>query len=264
MGILNSVALGKSKKSAGNVNFYNRIGVPCFRQKPAKRGNAGATQAQLMQQKVYRFIKINMDAIGLKSIIDLMFDKKPAAGKSQTKMNMFYKAFMPTLIAQKKTIYELSEEAMIAPEIMFPSAEGPNIKIIEGILGGVAGTSGSVSEGSATFTVKAVVLDEIIANANSRISAKVTPFTINDIMIGGVVTDSNGKKQAAVVMPKGVVPTLADGVYTFSVDLSGNGVTTPNQAYLALRIVHYENETTPDPLSPAFSTDNFFVKSAIV
>lgn len=61
MTVFNSIIAGKARKSAGNATFYTRLGVNCYRQKPSPKENQTYTVNQLKQQKVYKFMKANID-----------------------------------------------------------------------------------------------------------------------------------------------------------------------------------------------------------
>ena len=149
MGILNSVALGKSRNSAGNITFYNRIGVGCFRQKAGVSPNYKPTAAQQMQQRVFKFIKANIDASGVMSLLRIIYDAKPKAGKSQTMYNMFYKSFTPHVVASKPAIFDLPIDRLENPAIFLGLAGAHTDIFSNGVLGalpvsGVTETSVSI------------------------------------------------------------------------------------------------------------------------
>ena len=162
MGILRSVALGKSRKSAGDLTFYTRIGVACFRQKPALSPGYKATVPQRMQQKVFQFMKRNIDASGVKAFIDNFLDAKAKSGRSETKMNIFYRNFMPHLVAQKAAIYELADNEMVDNSIFLGTSATNSDKLTSGVLGELTLKTAA----AASITMDATILDAIIQKAN--------------------------------------------------------------------------------------------------
>ena len=212
MGILNSVLIGKGRKSAGNITTYNRLGVSCFRQKPTLSPNYKPSVGQRQQQSVFRFFKANADQAGVKILVDTFNDAKPKTGKSQTAWNMFYQSFMPHIVAQKATIYSLPSDELINPAIFMGKAEENNDGFTRGVLGGLVGATVSTDG----VTVDASVLDSIIDKANKKISESETPYSVNDIFIGAIgVTD--GATDYATLMPTLADVTLSGGVYTITV-----------------------------------------------
>lgn len=252
MGILRSVALGKSRKSAGELTFYQRIGVACFRQKPAKSPGYKSTVPQRMQQSVFRFMKANVDAANLKSFIDIFYDAKPRKGKSETKMNMFYRAFMPHLVAQKANIYELPAEDQVNPAIYLGTPATNNDKLTNGQLGDLVILTGSAT----SFTMSAVALDQIIDKANTMVSDKSTPFTIDDLFIGLVGADSTSPTGYKTVSPTSITPTLADGIYTFDITAMMQGVDIDTTVYVAMLVAGKDSSGDIDITRRKFATDS--------
>lgn len=252
MGILRSVALGKSRKSAGELTFYQRIGVACFRQKPAKSPGYKSTVPQRMQQSVFRFMKANVDAANLKSFVDIFYDAKPRKGKSETKMNMFYRSFMPHLVAQKAEIYELPAEDQVNPAIYLGTPATNNDKLTNGQLGDLVILTGSATN----FTMSAVALDQIIDKANTMVSDKSTPFTINDLFIGLVGVDSTSPTGYKTVSPTSIVPTLAAGIYTFDITALMQGVDINTTVYVAILVAGKDGSGDIDITRRKFATDS--------
>lgn len=252
MGILRSVALGKSRKSAGELTFYQRIGVSCFRQKPSKSPGYKSSVPQRMQQSVFRFMKANMDAANLKSFVDLYYDAKPRKGKSETKMNMFYRAFMPHLVNSKLAIYELPTDNLVAPGLYLGTPSENNDKLTNGQLGDLTLLSGD----AASFTMSSVALDQIIDKANTLISAKETPFTINDLFVGLVAADETSNTGYRTVTAASIIPTLADNVYTFDISSIAAGINVGVTAYVALLVAGKDSQGDIDVTRRKFATDS--------
>lgn len=252
MGILRSVALGKSRKSAGELTFYQRIGVPCFRQKPTRSPGYKSSVPQRMQQSVFRFMKANLDAANLKSFVDLFYDAKPRKGKSETKMNMFYRSFMPHLVNQKPIIYALPVDDLVAPGIFLGDPGSNNDKLTNGQLGDLAILSGSVTE----FTMSQVALDQIIDKANALIFNKEVPFTINNIFVGVVGADPTSPTGYKTVGATSILPVLADGVYTFDLTNVANGMDINTTIYLAILIAGKDESGDIDITRRKFATDS--------
>lgn len=252
MGILRSVALGKSRKSAGELTFYQRIGVACFRQKPAKSPGYKSSVPQRMQQSVFRFMKANMDAANLKSFVDIFYDAKPRKGKSETKSNMFYRAFMPHLVSEKRAIYELPAEDQVNPSLFLGSPATNNDKLTNGQLGDLVILSG----GAESFTMSAVALDQIIDKANTMISDKETPFTINDLFIGLVGADSTSPTGYKTLSPTSIIPTLAGGIYTFNIASLMTGVDVATTVYIAMLVAGKDLQGDIDITRRKFATDS--------
>lgn len=251
MGILNSVALGKSRNSAGNITFYNRIGVGCFRQKAGVSPNYKPSVAQQMQQKVFKFIKANIDASGVMALLRITYDAKAKAGKSQTMYNMFYKSFTPHIVAQKAAIYELSEDELVQP-VTFIGAPGSHSDIFNN---GVLGTLAVQSAGKDTVKVDATVLDNLIAKANSMLSQSDTPFTINDCFVSvfGASSAEGGGYQ--IVFPTKVEPALSEGTYTFTISTLTGSIARTAAAYFTLTLAKSSGDSM-DATKRKFSTDS--------
>lgn len=252
MGILRSVALGKSRKSAGELTFYQRIGVPCFRQKPARSPGYKSSVPQRMQQSVFRFMKANMDAANLKSFVDLFYDAKPRKNKSETKMNMFYRAFMPHLVNEKPAIYALPADDLVNPSLFLGTPATNNDKLTNGQLGDLVVLAGSVS----SFTMSQVALDQIIDKANTLISTKEVPFTIDNIFVGIVGADPTSPTKYKTVGATAVLPTLADEVYTFDITDVASGIDIAQTAYVALLIAGKDDAGDIDITRRKFATDS--------
>lgn len=251
MGILNSVALGKSRNSAGNITFYNRIGVGCFRQKAGVSPNYKPTVAQQMQQKAFKFIKANIDASGVMALLRLVYDAKPKAGKSQTMYNMFYKSFTPHIVAQKPAIYELTEDNLVDPAI-FLGAPGAHTDIFSN------GVLGSLVAKSATFegvSIDATALDNLVAKANAMLSAGDIPFTVNDcfVSIFGAKKDAGDDYQ--IVFPTKMQPTLQDGAYTFNVKTLTGSLSSSVASYFVLTLAKSSGSAI-DTTKRRFSVDS--------
>lgn len=251
MGILNSVALGKSRNSAGNITFYNRIGVGCFRQKAGVSPNYKPTVAQQMQQKVFKFIKANIDASGIMALLRITYDAKAKAGKSQTMYNMFYKSFTPHIVAAKSTIYSLADDALVDP-VKFIGAPGAHDDIFSN---GVLGTLAIQSASTSTVTVDATVLDNLIAKANSMLSSSDTPFTKEDcfVSIFGASSAQGGGYQ--IVFPSKVTPTLAQGTYTFTISSLTGSIANTAAAYFMLTLAKSSGDSM-DATKRKFSADS--------
>lgn len=251
MGILNSVALGKSRNSAGNITFYNRIGVGCFRQKAGVSPNYKPTTAQQMQQKVFKFIKANLDASGVMALLKLTYDAKPKAGKSQTMYNMFYKSFTPHVVMQKPAIYALSEDDLVNPAIFLGTPASHNDIFSNGVLGALPVVSSSVDG----VVVDAVVLDSLISKANSMLSAGDIPFTINDCFVSLFGASKGADGGYEVVFPTKVAPSLNDGAYTFNVSSISGSVSPSAAAYFVLTLAKSSGSAI-DMTKRMFSTDS--------
>lgn len=252
MGILNSVALGKSRKSAGNITFYKRLGVGCFRQKPSANPSYRPSIAQSMQQKVFKFFKANVDASAIQSLLKLTFDAKSKAGKSQTMYNMFYKSFMPHIVAQKSTIYELGEEDLVNPALFLGAAGSHNDAISKGVLGL---PSISIVEGN-KFTIDAAILDEMLNKANTMSARADSAFTINDIFVSIVSAKAGEKSAFNIVYPSHVQPTLNDAVYEFDLSSIVANADKAINIYAVITVAHSKADAI-DTTKRYFSTDSF-------
>lgn len=252
MGILNSIALGKSRKSAGNVTFYSRIGVSCFRQKPVRSPGYKSSVPQRMQQSVFRFMKANVDASGVKSFVDTFYDAKPRKNKSETKNNMFYRSFMPHLVANKQTIYELPVDDMNSPALFLGTPETNQDKLTNGQLGVLTLNSASL----AAMTIDEVSLNQIIDKANTLISVNDTPYTINNLFVGVFGAAPSAPQGYKVVQPTNVVPTLADGLYSFNLAALTEGISATTTVYVALMVAGVDSAGGIDLMRRKFATDS--------
>ena len=251
MGILNSVALGKSRNSAGNITFYNRIGVGCFRQKAGVSPNYKPTTAQQMQQKVFKFIKANLDASGVMALLKITYDAKPKAGKSQTMYNMFYKSFTPHVVAQKPAIYNLTEDNLVDPAIFLGAPASHNDIFSNGVLGALPVVSSSVDG----VVVDTVVLDSLVSKANSMLSAGDIPFTADDCFISLFGASKSADGGYEIVFPTHIVPTPGDGIYTFDVSRISGSVSPSAACYIVLTLAKRLGSAI-DMTKRMFSTDS--------
>lgn len=251
MGILNSVALGKSRNSAGNITFYNRIGVGCFRQKAGISPNYKPTVAQQMQQRVFKFIKANIDNSGVMALLKLTYDAKPKAGKSQTMYNMFYKSFTPHIVMQKPAIYSLTEDNLVNPAIFLGTPASHNDIFSNGVLGALPVVSSSVDG----VAVDAVVLDSLISKANSMLSAGDIPFTTNDCFVSIFGASKSADGGYEVIFPTKITPTQGDGTYTFDVSNISSSVSPSAACFMVLTLAKSSGKTI-DTTKRMFSTDS--------
>lgn len=252
MGILNSIVLGKSRKSAGGATFYVRLGVPCFRQKPVRSEGYKSSVPQRMQQSVFRFTKANVDASGIKSFVDMFYDAKPRKGKSETKFNMFYRAFMPHLVANKTNIYELPQDDIINPVLFLGTPATNRDKLTNGQLGTLIIESGSAS----SMVISEVVLNQLIDKANALLSVSDTPFTINNLFIGVVGADAESASGYKIAQGVNIVPTLADGVYTFDLSAVSGDMDSSVNIYAALMLAGVDPSGGIDLRKRKFATDS--------
>lgn len=211
MAIFNSIIAGTSRKSAGNATFYQRLGTNCFRQKPVPKEGKTFSVNQLKQQKLYKFMKANIDAGFMKPFIDIVFDAKRKSGKGQTKMNMFYQNVMPQLVGQRDAIYELTEQALVDAEIFFGVSKEPGGKFSKGSLGACAVSSLTKT----VATIPGAAMDNYLATANASLSPADTPFTIEDVFVAMITANASGDGYV-ITYPTKIKPAAAGGNYTIA------------------------------------------------
>lgn len=211
MAIFNSIIAGTSRKSAGNATFYQRLGTNCFRQKASPKEGRTYSANQLKQQKLYKFIKANIDAGFMKPFIDIVFDAKRKSGKGQTKMNMFYQNVMPQLVAQRDALYELAEDAMVHSEKFFGVGQDLGGKFSKGSLGSCA--VATLTKTAAT--IPAAALDNYLAIANASLSPSDTPFTTANVFVAMITSDAEGTGYV-IAYPTKIAPTTAGGNYSIA------------------------------------------------
>lgn len=253
MAIFNSIIAGTSRKSAGNATFYQRLGTNCFRQKPVPKEGRSFSVNQLKQQKLYKFIKANIDAGFLKPFIDIVFDAKRKSGKGQTKMNMFYQNVMPQLVAQRDTIYQLAEDALVSSEKMFGTAQELGGKFSKGSLGACA--IATLTKKAAT--IPAAALENYLAVANASLSPSDTPFTTADVFVAAVMSDATGSGYV-VVYPAKIAPTVSGSNYS----IPTTALPWPNNLNTATNIIliigRSGEGTSLDSSQKYFCTDSVF------
>lgn len=211
MAIFNSIIAGTSRKSAGNATFYQRLGTNCFRQKPVPKEGRSFSVNQLKQQKLYKFIKANIDAGFLKPFIDIVFDAKRKSGKGQTRMNMFYQNVMPQLVVQRDAIYELAEDELVNSEKLFGTGQESGGKFSKGSLGACA--IATLTKTAAT--IPAAALDNYLAIANASLSPSDTPFTTANVFVAAVMSDAEGTGYV-IVYPAKIAPTVSGSNYSIA------------------------------------------------
>lgn len=251
MGILNSVALGKSRNSAGNITFYNRIGVGCFRQKAGVSPNYKPTAAQQMQQRVFKFVKSNIDASGVMSLLRIIYDAKPKAGKSQTMYNMFYKSFMPHVVMAKPAIYDLPIDGLQNPAIFLGAAGSHSDIFCNGVLGALPVSA--VTETS--VSIEASVLDSVIAKANSYLSMSDEPFTVNDLHVSLFGESKTAASGYGIVYPTSVAPSLSGGSYTLDLTSLMTNFVLSTALYMTVTLAKSKDGAI-DTTRRYFSTDS--------
>ena len=258
MGILNSIVVGKARNKAGSAVFYTRMGVPCFREKAVLSKNRSYSAAQLAQQKVYKFIKTNLDAFGLMPIVNVLFDQKASSGKGQTKYNLFYKAFIPHIQAQRDEIALLDDSEMKSASMFLRQPSGFNDRIIEGVLGASGATLTSASSGNATLTMDALAVQGLLEKANAKLSANDTLFTIDNIFVGSIVQGTDDADTIAITMPK---KATADSAGT-GIQMEIATGTSQDTAIYALIAVGYPGDSNSlDTSKKYYSADSLFVSS---
>lgn len=211
MAIFNSIIAGTSRKSAGNATFYQRLGTNCFRQKPVPKEGKTYSVNQLKQQKLYKFMKANIDAGFMKPFIDIVYDAKRKSGKGQTKMNMFYQNVMPQLVAQRDAIYEYSEQELVNAEVFFGTGKELGGKFSKGSLGSCAVSSLTKS----VATIPGAALENYLAIANASLSSSDTPFTINDVFVAMITSNAEGTGYV-ITYPTQIQPQAAESNYTIA------------------------------------------------
>lgn len=251
MGILNSVALGKSRNSAGNITFYNRIGVGCFRQKAGVSPNYKPTAAQQMQQRVFKFVKANIDASGVMSLLRIIYDAKPKAGKSQTMYNMFYKSYMPHVVMAKPAIFDLPIDKLENPAIFLGAAGAHSDIFSNGVLGALPVTG--VTETS--VSIEASVLDSIVAKANSYLSMTDEPFTANDLHVSLFGESKTAASGYGIVYPTSVTPSLSGGSYTLDLTSLISDFVLSTSLYMTVTLAKSKDGAI-DTTRRYFSTDS--------
>lgn len=258
MSILNSIVVGKARNKAGSAVFYTRMGVPCFREKAVLSKNRSYSAAQLAQQKVYKFIKTNLDAFGLMPIVNVLFDQKASSGKGQTKYNLFYKAFLPHIQAQRDEIALLDDSEMKSASLFLRQPSGYDDRIIEGVLGASGATLASDTSGDATLTMDALAVQGLLEKANAKLSANDMLFTIDNIFVGSIVQGTNDADTVAITMPK---KATADSAGT-GIEMEIATGTTKGTAIYALIAVGYPDESSNlDTSKKYYSSDSIFESS---
>lgn len=251
MGILNSVALGKSRNSAGNITFYNRIGVGCFRQKAGVSPNYKPTVAQQMQQKAFKFIKANIDASGVMALLRLVYDAKPKAGKSQTMYNMFYKSFTPHIVAQKPAIYEMTEDNLVDPAIFLGTPGAHSDIFSNGVLGALVAKSATYDG----VSIDATVLSNLVDKANAMLSAGDVPFSVDDCFVSIFGAKKEAGDDYQIVFPTKMQPTLQDGAYTFDIKTLTGSLSWSVASYFVLTLAKSSGSAI-DATKRRFSVDS--------
>ena len=240
---MNSVLVGKGRKSAGNITTYTRYGVSLFKQKPTFPENRKFSLSQLQIQSVYRFFKRNVDAAALRAVVNLLFDAPRKSGKSQTRFNQFYQSYIPHLVAQKETIYALPDTDMIKPSVFFGNATNNADTLTRGSMGDiiVSVTAGGVA------TVLSAVLTQKLADINSTLAASDTPFTTNDVYLSLVyATTDTAEGYTIEIGKKGTVAASGSNT-TVSVTPAG----TPLAGTNMYAILSIGRETTGGALDTA-------------
>lgn len=253
MAIFNSIIAGTSRKSAGNATFYQRLGTNCFRQKASPKEGRTYSVNQLKQQKLYKFIKANIDAGFLKPFIDIVYDAKRKSGKGQTKMNMFYQNVTPQLVVQRDAIYELAEDEMVRSEMFFGVNQEIGGKFSKGSLGACAVASLTKS----LATIPGAAMENYLAIANASLSPSDTPFSINDVLVAMVTSDAEGIGYV-VTYPTKIQPKAAGANYT----IDTSTLPWPEQLKIAsnfiLIIGRTGTGTSLDTTQKYFCTDSVF------
>lgn len=234
MAIQRSIITGSARKSAGDATFYKRIGVQMFRQKPLPKENPTFSVAQKKQQSVFRFMKANIDASSVMTLINLCYDAKPRSGKSETQYNMFYRAFMPHLVAQREEIYALDADAMVDNSIFLGTDATNGDKLTNGILGDVAVTSIDAT----SITMPQLVLDSLISKANAKLSSNATPFNETNVFIAVFGAKSSSDTDYVLVPPTKVTPASDEDVVTITISTLTTGMDAAKKAY-AIPVIGY-------------------------
>lgn len=251
MGILNSVLVGKARKSAGNITTYNRLGVSCFRQKPTRSPGYKSTVPQLMQQSVYRFMKANFDAAGLSTFVNLCQDAKPRKGKSQTRINAVYRSFVPHLVAEKAEIYALAADEIINPALFVGLPTVASGKLTNGVLGPWSILALSDTE----LTISKTAIDQLIASANKSLPPTDAPYSIDNLFFSAFGIDKTDANVYRTNLAVNVVPTAAAGIYTFSSEDLAADIDVTKRVQIAITIAAKTAGDAIDQTKRRFSAD---------
>lgn len=252
MSVIQSTIFEKARKVNGNTVYYRRIGVQMARSKPLPKENPTFTTAQKKQQKVFKFMKANVDASNVIALVNMLYDAKPKAGKSQTKYNMFYKAFMPHIVAQKEDIWTLDEDALVDNSIFLgTSADGAD-KLINGILGNLA----FVSMSATSLTIAASIIDNILGKANAQLSDTATPFTTDNVFIAAFGAAADSDTNYIMAQPTKVTLTAAEDNYTINVTDILTGMDDAKNIYIIMAIGRPGTGSALDTEERYFCTDS--------
>lgn len=252
MAIFRSIITGSARKSAGDATFYKRIGVQIFRQKPLPKENPTFTVAQKKQQKVFKFMKANLDASNVMTLVNMCYDAKPRAGKSETRYNMFYRAFMPHLVAQKEEIYELDAEELVNNSIFMGTAANNSDKLINGILGEVAVTSATAT----SIVLPTLVLDNLIAKANAKLSDNATPYNTGNVFVAIFGAKADSETDFVLVPPTKITPSVSGDDATLTISAETADIDTTKKAYAILVIGYPDASEGLDVEQRYFCTDS--------
>ena len=257
MGILNSIVVGKARNKAGSAVFYTRMGVPCFREKAVTSKNRSFSTTQLAQQKLYKFVKQNLDAFGIMPVVNQLFDMKSAAGKGQTTYNLFYKAFLPHIQAQREQISALADDELVSADLFFLQPEGYNDRLIEGVLGSSGGELSSDDSGNVELNISALAVQGLLEKANAKLSANDTPFTIENIFIGSITQTTANGNTIAIVNPTKATADSAGATIEHQVR-----ATAPNGtfAYATIVVGYPGTGSGVDMTKKHYSADSLYLK----
>lgn len=204
-----------------------------------------------MQQRVFKFIKANIDASGVMSLLRLVYDAKPKAGKSQTMYNMYYKSFTPHIVMAKPAIFDLPIDGLVNPAIFLGAAGAHSDIFSNGVLGALP--VAEVTETS--VSIEASVLESVIAKANSYLSMTDDPFTINDLHVSLFGESKTAASGYGIVYPTSVTPSLSGGSYTLDLTSLMSDFVLSTALYMTVTLAKSKDGAI-DMTRRYFSTDS--------
>lgn len=256
--IIRSPFVGKSTKKLGEAAYYVRKGVQCARALSPRKENYKPSVAQAMQQRVFKFLKANYDANALSIFVRMYCDAKPKSGRSQTAYNLFYAAIIPSLVAQKSTLYGLAADELVNGWLLLNGAT----KMTEGVLGVLPILTAASDE----ITISEAVFNEVLAKANAQLSADAIPFTSEDVQVGYVssLADADADNSGLLVVNSGsfVTPSIASNVVTLPITGITPASNATGNAIFFVRFAKKGADGNVDPAYPTFAFDSFAMTEA--
>lgn len=262
MAIINSITIGNSRKSIGNVTLYRRRGLTIARQKPSSNVDRVTTNAQRRVRYYFGQLVRAMRMAGVTRFVRMFSDAQPEKGKSQTGINRAMKnAWKAWYSYAPDHLPVISGGATPSQTTLVPLLMESGIgQIVYGKLGSFPGGFANVGNNHIGLYVSEALLNQMLFAANTNIRTGEDEYTIENCYVA--LLGQSGAMDSQTIMVDGIKASTL--VKTPEEVGSGNAVNIQSDYELAentsIFVVAYvqrsNDDGTPNDDYKSMSTDS--------